>query len=116
MPDYDNVNLTAYVTIGKWDFGLIGFYTTDTENFNYGPAQCGRPDLLTMTKCEQSRAAVGPLIEYDFPGISMQVDYTVDFYDENYRNLDGSRMQIQQFWLKTVIPLWTAPKMEEFMK
>ncbi|MGO9809015.1 MAG: hypothetical protein ACLPKH_20175 [Rhodomicrobium sp.] len=114
-PDYDNVNLTAFLTIGKWDFGLIGFYTTDTQNYNYGPAECGRAATI-YTKCEQSRAGVGPLIEYDFPGISMQVDYTVDFYDENYRNLDGSRMQIQQFWLKTVIPLWNPPKMEESMK
>ncbi|MGB9027420.1 MAG: hypothetical protein WCC40_15900 [Rhodomicrobium sp.] len=114
-PDYDNVNLTAYLTIGKWDLGLVAFYTTDTENFTYGSAQCGGL-TSTTTKCEQSRAAIGPLIEYDFPGITMQVNYTVDFYDENYRNLDGSRMQIQQFWLKTVIPLWTAPKMEESMK
>jgi hypothetical protein len=114
-PDYDNVNLGAYVTIGKWDLGLIAFYSTDIENFNYGPAQCGL-GANVYTKCEQARAAIGPLIEYDFPGISVQVNYSFDVYDQNYRNLDGSKMEIQQFWLKTVIPLWTAPKLEESMK
>ncbi len=121
QPDYDNVNLTAYVTIGKWDLGLIAFYTTDTENFAYGPAQCGGVNTVVGSRtivrsCEQARAAIGPLIEYDFPGISMQVNYSFDVYDENYRNLNGSRMEIQQFWLKTIIPLWTAPKLEESMK
>jgi hypothetical protein len=114
-PDYDNVNLGAYVTIGKWDVGLVAFYSTDLENFAYGPAtggpatgQCGR----NTVRCAQARAAIGPLIEYDFPGISVQANYTFDVYDENYRNLDGSTMRINQFWIKTIIPLWSPPKLE----
>ncbi len=119
FPDYDNVNLTAYLTFGKWDIGLVGFYSTDAQSFNYGAGpgtQCGGLVTNMYAKCEQSRAGIGPLIEYDFPGISVQVNYTFDVYDENYRNLNGSTMEIQQFWLKTVIPIWTAPKLEESMK
>ncbi len=116
LADYWNLNLTGFVTMGKWDVGVVGFYSTDIENFGYGSAQCGGPVGNTTLKCEQARAAVGPMIEYDFPGISVQVNYTIDVYDENYRNINGSTMQINQFWLKTVIPLWTAPKLEESMK
>ena len=63
-------------------------------------------------RCAQSRAAIGPLLQYDFTGISVQAQYTFDVYDNNYRNLDGSTMQINQFWLKTVIPLWNPPALE----
>lgn len=120
LPDYDNVNLTAYVTIGKWDLGLVGFYSTDLEDLPTGSVpsqQCTPLNANPNIKCAQARAGIGPLVEYDFPGISVQVNYTFDFYDQNYRNLDGSKMEIQQFWLKTVIPLWTAPTaMEAPMK
>ena len=77
-------------------------------------AESGRRTIVR--KCEQSRAAIGPLLQYDFSGISVQANYTFDVMDDNYRNLDGSRMQINQFWLKTVIPLWSAPKLETSLK
>ena len=109
MPDYDNVNLGAWVTIDKWEFGLVAFWTTDLEDLAH-PGQCSLTNPLA--KCAQSRAAIGPLIQYDFTGISVQVQYTFDVYDNNYRNLDGSEMQINQFWLKTVIPLWSPPALE----
>ena len=124
-PNYDNVNLGAWVTLGKWNLGLVAFYSTDTENFAYGPAQCAGSNTVVETRngsrtivksCEQSRAAIGPMVQYDFSGISVQADYTFDVMDDNYRNLDGSRMQINQFWLKTVIPLWSAPKLETSLK
>ncbi len=113
-PNYWNLNGTAYVTVGKWDVGLVGYYTTDLESlaFNGAVAQCS-PNPNPHLKCEQSRAGLGPLVEYDFPGIQVQASYTFDVYDENYRNLNGSKMEIQEFWLKTVIPLWTAPKEEK---
>jgi hypothetical protein len=113
-PDYFNLNATAYLTFGKWNLGLVGFYTTDLEPlyFNGATGQCSvnpNPNI----KCEQSRAAIGPLVQYDFPGISVQANYTFDVYDHNMRNIDGSQMHINQFWVKTVIPLWTAPKEEK---
>jgi len=108
LPDYDNVNLGAYVTVGKWSVGLAAFWTTDLEDFAYGPGQCG----AGVARCAQSRAAIGPLLQYDFTGISVQAQYTFDVYDNNYRNLDGSQMSINQFWLKTVIPLWSPPALE----
>jgi hypothetical protein len=116
-PDYWNLNGTAYVTLGKWDVGLVGYYTTDLEPLAfYGAvAQCS-PNPNPNLKCEQSRAGIGPLVEYDFTGIQVQANYTFDVYDENYRNINGTQMHIQQFWLKTVIPLWTAPKLEQSMK
>ncbi|MGO9484878.1 MAG: transporter [Rhodomicrobium sp.] len=116
-PDYWNLNLTGYVTLGKWDVGVVGFYTTDTESiaFNGATAQCS-PLPNANLKCEQSRAAVGPMVQYDFPGISVHASYTFDVYDENYRNINGTTMRIDQFWLKTTIPLWTAPKLEAPLK
>ena len=106
-PDYLNLNFTAYATIGKWDLGLVGYYTTDLEALPFYAAinQCNPG----ATKCEQSRAGLGPLVEYDFTGISLQASYTFDVYDENYRNINGSQMHIQEFWLKSVIPLWNPP-------
>ena len=115
-PDYWNINLTGYATLGKWEVGVIAFGSTDLENFAYGAAQCGGRVGNTTAKCEQSRWAVGPLVGYEFPGITLQAQYSFDVSDQNYRNLDGSRMQINQFWLKSVIPLWTAPKLEAPMK
>jgi hypothetical protein len=124
-PNYDNVNLGAWVTLGKWNLGLVAFYTTDIENYAYGPGQCGGKNITVgsgnsartiVRSCEQSRAAIGPLVQYDFSGISVQANYTFDVMDDNYRNIDGSRMQIDQFWLKTVIPLWSAPKLETSLK
>ncbi len=72
-PDYDNVNFGAWLTIGKWDLGLVAFYSTDTENFSYGPAQCGGSNTVvgsrtTVKKCEQARAAIGPLDSIRFFG------------------------------------------------
>ncbi len=116
LPDYDNVNLTAYVTIGKWDIGLVGFYSTDLEDLQSGSVpsqQCGGVRFNPAARCGQSRAGIGPLIEYDFTGISVQVNYTWDVYEQNYRNINGSDMNIKQFWLKTTIPLWNPPKLEE---
>jgi len=107
-PDYDNVNFGAWVTVGKWNVGLAAFYSTDLEDFAYGPGQCG----LNRVRSAQSRAAIGPMVQYDFGGISVQAQYTFDVYDQNYRNLDGTEMQINQFWLKTIIPLWTPPALE----
>jgi hypothetical protein len=113
-PDYLNINWSAYLTAGKWSLGVLGFYSTDLEPlyFNGAAAQCSSLPNPRL-KCEQSRAAIGPLLQYDFPGISVQASYTFDVYDHNYRNLDGSEMEVQQFWLKTVVPLWTAPKEEK---
>jgi hypothetical protein len=113
LPDYDNVNLGAYVTFpNKWSVGLAAFWSTDLEDFAYGPGQCGFSGGRAVLRCAQSRAAIGPLLQYDFTGISVQAQYTFDVYDNNYRNLDGSTMQINQFWLKTVIPLWNPPALE----
>jgi hypothetical protein len=112
FPDYWNINLTAYATLGKWEVGLISFGSFDLEN-STPLTGC---DNRAVTHCEQSRWAAGPLVGYEFPGITLQAQYSFDVYEQNYRNLDGSRTQTQQFWLKSVIPLWTAPKLEASLK
>ena len=113
LPDYWNINLSAYATLGKWELGLISFGSFDLESLAPINGLCDNPHA---TKCEQSRWAIGPLVGYEFPGITLQAQYSFDVYDKNYRNLDGSRMQVNQFWLKSVIPLWTAPKLEASLK
>ena len=115
-PDYWNVNLSGYATLGKWEVGVIAFGSTDLENFTYGAGQCGGRVGNATAKCEQSRWAVGPLLGYEFPGITLQAQYSFDVYDQNYRNIDGSKMAVNQFWVKSVIPLWTAPKLEAPLK
>ena len=45
-PNYDNVNFGAWVTLGKWNLGLVAFYSTDIENFAYGAGQCGGSDIV----------------------------------------------------------------------
>ena len=112
FPDYWNINLTAYATLGKWELGLISFGSFDLEN-STPITGCDNP---AVAHCKQSRWAVGPLVGYEFPGITLQAQYSFDVYDQNYRNLDGSRMQTNQFWLKSVIPLWSAPKLETSLK
>ncbi len=112
FPNYWNITLTAYATLGKWEVGLISFGSFDLEN----STPLTRCDNRAVTHCEQSRWAAGPLVGYEFPGITLQAQYSFDVYEQNYRNLDGSRMQTQQFWLKSVIPLWTAPKLETSLK
>jgi hypothetical protein len=112
FPDYWNINLTAYATLGKWELGLISFGSFDLEN-STPLTGCDNPAVV---HCKQSRWAVGPLVGYEFPGITLQAQYSFDVYDQNYRNLDGSRMQTNQFWVKSVIPLWTAPKLETSLK
>ena len=84
-----------------------------TLRTNFAFDQC---DNGVVTHCEQSRWAVGPLLGYEFPGITVQARYSFDVYDQNYRNLDGSTMNTKEFWLTTVIPLWTAPKLEASLK
>ena len=78
-----NVNLTAYVTLGKWELGLIAFVASDLEDLYYRlPSyQC---DIVSANPM-QMRAipvGVGPLVHYEFPGISVQAQYTFDVYDK----------------------------------
>ena len=39
LPDYENINLTAYATLGKWEVGVVSFGSFDLEN-NFAFGQC----------------------------------------------------------------------------
>ena len=110
-PDYWNVNLTGYATLGKWEVGAIAFGSTDLESLAYGPGTCG----VNTLKCEQAQWAAGGLVGYEFPGITVQARFSSDFWTQNYHNINGSESYEKRFWVTTVIPLWTAPK-EEALK
>ncbi|MGO9543400.1 MAG: transporter [Rhodomicrobium sp.] len=89
-PDYVNYDLTAAKTFGKWTLGAVAFGSADTSCV--GPCQ--------------SQFAIGGLIGYDFPGISVQMYGTKDVYSENYFNMDGSKSYETRLWTRVIIPLW----------
>ncbi len=103
FPDYLNVDLTAVKTLGKWEVGLVGFYSTDLSG-------------TRLSNREQSQFALGPLIGYEFTGITAQLYYTRDVYSENYFNIDGSKSYESRVWSRVIIPLWNPPKEEETFK
>ncbi len=114
-PNYLNLNLTAVKTLGRWEAGAIAFYSTDLESMNYTSAQCGGYPTA-YRKCEQSQFAAGGEIGYDFPGITTLLQASTDVWTDNYRNIDGTKSYETRVWLKTIVPLWIAPKEEAPMK
>lgn len=103
-PDYVNVDLTAVKTLGKWQVGAVGFYSTDvsgTDNPNYQ---------------KQSQFALGGLVGYNFTGITTQLYVTKDVFSDNYFNQDGSKSYETRLWTRVVVPLWSPEKHEESYK
>jgi hypothetical protein len=98
LPDYFNYDLTATKTIGKWELGLVGFGSTDTSKIG--------------TKPEQSQFALGGLVGYSFPGITVQTYLTKDVATTNYYNEDGSKSYETRLWTRAIIPLWNPPALE----
>lgn len=113
-PDHLNLDLTAVKTLGKWSIGPVADYSTDLENFAYGPGQCGGPN--PTVKCAQSQFAAGGWLGYDFPGIATALYVTTDVWTDNYRNIDGSKSYETRIWSRAAIPLWTAPTEEKPLK
>jgi hypothetical protein len=113
-PDYLNIDLTAVKTLGKWSVGPVAYWSTDTENFAYGPGQCGGHNL--NVKCSQSQFAAGGWLGYDFTGITTALYATTDVWTDNYRNIDGSKSQETRIWMRAVVPLWTPPAGEKPLK
>jgi hypothetical protein len=115
-PDYWNLNFTAAKTIGKWTVGAIAYYSTDLEKLNHG-LNCGSNGLLATTTCEQSQFAVGGEIGYAFPGITVILQGSTDVWVDHYIQggngstlADTSKSYDTRGWVKTVVPLWTAPE------
>jgi hypothetical protein len=89
IPSYLNYDLTATKTIGKWEVGLVGFGSTDTSKAAWN--SFGNKAVHGLPWGEQSQFALGGLVGYSFPGITVQLYGTTDVASSNYYNLsDGS--------------------------
>jgi len=89
-PDYLNVDVHLTKTIGKWTFGPVAFGSGDLS---------GTDDPLYK---KQEQFALGGLVGYDFPGISVALYATHDVYTKNYPTEET------RVWTRAVVPLWQA--------
>jgi hypothetical protein len=89
-PDFLNVDLTATKKFGKWEFGGVGYGSTDLTRpiFNYQ---------------KQSQFAVGGIFGYDFGPLTLQTYVTTDVVEHNYGGRDT------RGWFRMIIPIWTPP-------
>jgi hypothetical protein len=89
-PNFLNVDLTATKKTGKWEWGAVGFYATDTST----------PISGYQT---QSKAAIGGLLGYWFGPVIWQTYVTTEVYERNYGGKDT------RLWSRLVIPLGNRP-------
>jgi hypothetical protein len=91
-PDYLDLDLTATKTIGKWEVGAVGFYSTDLDDVN-----------LTVQGVrvapKQSQFAAGALVGYDWGAMKTQVWVTRDVWQEGYGGYDT------RVWGRVILPL-----------
>ena len=85
--DWLNLDLTATRKFGKWELGLVGYYSTDLNGTS-----------------KLSQFALGPLVGYDFGWVNAQFKFTRDVYEQNYGGYDN------RAWLNLTFPLWVAQK------
>ena len=106
MSDWLNYDLTATKTYGKWEIGLVGVGSADTSK---APWTGLAGHLVQGTPWgEQSQFALGGLVGYSFPGITLQTYITHDVVSDNYYNLsNGSKSYETRVWTRTIVPLWT---------
>lgn len=71
--DYLNIDLTGTKTFGKWEAGAVGYGTWDLSSPTTGYHQA-------------SQIAVGPLVGYNFTGVSVQSYLTKDVANQNTPN------------------------------
>jgi hypothetical protein len=81
-----NLDLTALKSVGKWQFGLVGFGGADTTSPFHGYKR-------------QNDIGIGPLIGYDFGPVIFQAKITQEVNSANYGGTDT------RFWTNIVIPL-----------
>jgi hypothetical protein len=105
LPDWFNYDLTATKTIGKWEVGLVGFGSKDLSKADWNGG--GK---------EQSQFALGGLVGYSFPGITIQTYITTDVATSNYANADKSASHETRFWSRAIIPVWSPAPLEPSYK
>ncbi len=86
-PDFLNVDLTATKKFGKWEFGPVGFGSTDLSDPFPGYQR-------------QSQFALGGLVGYDFGPVTLQAYLTRDVYERNYGGFDT------RVWGRIIVPVW----------
>ena len=89
-PDFINLDLTATRKSGKWEWGAIGFHSSDIST----PI----PGYRT-----QSKAAIGGLVGYWSGPVIFQVYVTTEVYESNYGGKDT------RLWTRIVVPLGQPP-------
>jgi hypothetical protein len=91
--DWSLLDLTAYYSWGKWQFGAVGYGSYD---INTKSGIHGVPYLRT------AQFSVGPLVGYNFGPVIVQAKFTRDVAVENLGGFDT------RFWTNIIIPLWGA--------
>jgi hypothetical protein len=86
-PDFVNVDLTATKKFGKWEFGAVGFYSTDLNN------------PLPGVYVKKNQFAVGGLVGYNFGPVILQTYLTRDVHQEGYGGYDT------RLWSRVIVPL-----------
>lgn len=89
-PAWFNYDLTALKKIGKWQFGAVGFGSTDLNSPFSGYEK-------------QSQFALGGLIGYDFGVATLQLKLTRDLYQKHYTGYET------QGGFNLIIPIWAPP-------
>lgn len=91
-PDYVDVDLTAGHTFGKWQLGLIGYYTADIETtvLNAG----GRTEEIGF----------GGYLGYNFGPVDLTIKVTHEFVSKG-EFLDYGAHETR-VWTSLVIPIW----------
>lgn len=93
-----NLDLTATKTFGKWEFGVVGFGSTEYDrprNLRRGPLRVGKTEQF----------AVGPLVGYNFGPVILQAYLTRDVYAKN--TVGALDKKDTRGWARIIIPLWT---------
>ncbi|MGE4480391.1 transporter [Acidocella sp.] len=86
VPNYLNLDLTATKNYGKWSFGPVGYYSTDTSTPYSGYAK-------------QSQFAMGGLVGYNFGPVILQSYLTHAVTQTNYPGNDT------RFWFRLIVPV-----------
>ena len=103
-PDYFNLDLTAVKSLGKWEVGPVAYYSTNTSTSyttptaNLSGANATYAGTGTVNG-SQDDIAVGALVGYNFPGITLQLYLTREIEQDNQGGHDTMA------FFRTIIPL-----------
>lgn len=93
-PDYLNLDFSALKTMGKWDFGPVAYYTTDTSN-------------NAANGYQTNQFALGAMVGYNFPGITTQLILTQDVSATNLGGTGtGTNVKDTRGFVRFIAPLY----------